>query len=52
MLVDDYVVEVWIEENGNESGIFKELQLFGWKKEVVMEKLGKMKIYICLSNDL
>lgn len=51
-LVDDYIAEARIEENGNESGISKELQLFGRKKEAAMEKPGKMKIHICSSNDL
>lgn len=51
-LVDDYIAEARIEENGNESGISKELQLFGRKKEATMEKPGKMKIHICSSNDL
>lgn len=51
-LVDDYVAEARIEDNGNESGISKELQLFGRKKEADMEKPGKMKIHICSSNDL
>lgn len=51
-LVDDYVAEARIEDNGTESGISKELQLFGRKKEADMEKPGKMKIHICSSNDL
>lgn len=51
-LVDDYLAEARIEDNGNESGISKELQLFGRKKEADMEKPGKMKIHICSSNDL
>ena len=51
-MVDDYIAEARIEENGNENGMTKELQLFGRKKEAAMEKPGKMKIHICSSTDL
>jgi hypothetical protein len=51
-LVDDYIAEARIEENGNEDGITKELNLFGRKKEATMEKPGKMTINICSSSDL
>ena len=52
LLIDDFMGEARIEDNGSETPDVKELKLWGKKKEKDVEKKGKLFIEITSSSDL